>query len=184
MRFTFTRYPNQSLAHRAGSRTGRVRLFASRATDWSLTDDRIPIAHQPAEQCPAAVPFPSGMVGRLSRPQFRVEYEKTGVVTASDPIKRPLRLPRRSADGPTAQVRNAVTTTPNNNHKTSGRAHKRDDRRMPKGASSAWPISSSRFVDRASNFNTSPKGETCHEICASGTAARERDIEVDNCAQF
>ncbi len=31
-------------------------------------------------------------------------------MTASDPIKRPLRLSRRSADGPTAQVRNTVTT--------------------------------------------------------------------------
>jgi hypothetical protein len=127
MPLTFTRHPNQSLAHRAGSRAGRVRVFASRARDWSLNDDRIPVAHQPAEQGPAAVPFPSGMVGRLPKPQFRVEYERTGVVTASDPIKRPLRLPRRSADGPTAEVRNAVTTTLNNNHKASGRAHKRDD---------------------------------------------------------
>jgi hypothetical protein len=29
-------------------------------------------------------------------------------MTASDPIERPLRLPRRSADGPTSQVRNTV----------------------------------------------------------------------------
>ena len=48
-------------------------------------------------------------------------------MTASDPLKRPLRLPRRSADGPTAQVRNAVSTTLNNNHKAFGRANKRED---------------------------------------------------------
>ena len=93
----------------------------------ALNDDRIPVAHEPSELGPAAVPFPSGMVRGLSKPQFRVEYERTGVVTSSDPIIRPLRLPRRSTDGPTAQVRNAVTTTLNNNHKACGRAQKRDD---------------------------------------------------------
>jgi hypothetical protein len=50
------------------------------------------------------------MVGRRMRPQFRVEHERPGVMTASDPIERPPRLPRRSADGPTSQVRNTVTT--------------------------------------------------------------------------
>jgi hypothetical protein len=130
MRLTFTGYPNSAsggLAHRAGSRAGRVRVFASRATDCSLNGDRIPVAHEPFEQGPAAAPFPSGMVRRLSKPQFRVEYERTGVVTSSDPIKRPLRLPRRSTDGPTAQVPNAVTTTLNNHHKACGRTQMRDD---------------------------------------------------------
>jgi hypothetical protein len=73
------------------------------------------------------VPFASGVVGRLSRPRFCVVHEWTGVMAASDAIKRPLRLPRRSADGPTAQVRNVVTTTLNNNHKAFGRAHKLED---------------------------------------------------------
>jgi hypothetical protein len=126
-RLTFIRHPNQSLAHRAGSRACRVRFLASRARDWSLNDDRIPVAHQPGEQSPAAVSFPSGVVGRLLRPQFRVEHERTGDVAASDAIKRPLRLSRRSADGPTAQVRNAVTTTLNHNHKALRRARKRED---------------------------------------------------------
>jgi len=156
MRLTFTRHPNKSLAHRAGSRAGRVRVFASRATDWSLNDDRIPVAHQPAGQVPAAVPFPSGMVGRLPKPQFRVEYERTGVVTASDPIKRPLRLPRRLADGPTAQVRNAVTTTLNNNHKASGRAHKWDDEECRHALQTPGQ---SRPADREPRlkFNTAPR---------------------------
>src|SRR5262249_22783408 len=60
------------------------------------------------------------MVDGLSTPQIRVENEWTGVVTASDPIERPLRLPRRRTDSPTSRVRNTVTATLMTNIKRSG----------------------------------------------------------------
>src|SRR5262245_40114671 len=38
-----------------------------------------------SNKAPAAVPFPSEVVDRFLKPQFRVEHEWPGVVTASDP---------------------------------------------------------------------------------------------------
>ena len=112
MRLTFTRHPNQSLLHRAGSRAGRIGLFVLCAIALPLNEDRVPVMHQPAEQGPGRSAVSLRNFDGLSTPQIRVGSEWTGVVTASGPIKRPLRLPRRSADGPTSQVRNAITTTP------------------------------------------------------------------------
>jgi hypothetical protein len=40
----------------------------------------------------ARVSFPSEMIGRLLRPQIRVEQERSGVVTAGDQFRRPLGL--------------------------------------------------------------------------------------------
>jgi hypothetical protein len=174
MQLTFTRPRNQSLTHRAGSRAGRVRLFASRATDWSLNDDRIRVAPQPTKQGPAAEPFRSRMVGRLSKSQFRVEYERTCVVTAGDPIKRPLCLPRRSADGPTAQGRKRLeqrsTTIIKRPHAaTSG---------LPKDADTCFkrlanPDQSTANPDP--KFNTATRVETTHQICVGASAALEQD---------
>jgi len=98
-------------------------------------------------------------------------------VTASDPIKRPLRLPRRSADGPTAQVRNAVTTTLNNIIKrpdapTSGMT-RNADRCFKRLANFDQPI-----VNQDPKLNRAPRVGTTHEICASASATPEQDKEA------
>ena len=50
----------------------------------------------------ATVPFPSGMVGRVLKPQLRAQHEWPGLVTACDHVKRPLGL--AFVDEPMAQL--------------------------------------------------------------------------------
>ena len=47
----------------------------------------------PSNKALATGPFPSGMVGRLLKPQIRVQHEWSGFVTAGDHFKRRLGLP-------------------------------------------------------------------------------------------
>ena len=89
---------------RWASRTRVLRAIAA-----SLNDDRIPVMHQPAQQGPGR----SAASLRDSRPSNDAAIScRTRMGRRRDsqrPIKRPLRLPRRSVDGPTSQARNTVT---------------------------------------------------------------------------
>jgi hypothetical protein len=135
-------------------------------------------------KAPAAVPFPSGRSAVSAGRRFVSKTnEPASRQQATLSIKRPPRLPCRSADGPTAQVRNAVTTTLITNHKASGRGHKRDAEEWRQALQTPGH---SRPTGREPRFKVQHGAESRnhHEIRASASAALEQDKEVDNCAQF
>src|SRR5271165_59966 len=55
----------------------------------------------------ATVPFPSGMVGRFLKPQFRAQHERPGFLTARNHVRRPLGL--ALVDEPMAQLHGCAT---------------------------------------------------------------------------
>ena len=88
-------HPSRTLTRRVCSRAERAGIAVSAHMALSQLKRRRPWFISPSNKALATVPFPSGMVGRFLKPQFRAEHEWSGVVTASDQIKRPLGLPRR-----------------------------------------------------------------------------------------
>ena len=100
-------------------------------------------------------------------------------MTANDPIKRPLRLPRQSADGPTSQVRNMVTTMLITIIKRAGRAHKRGDQECRQ-------MLQTPGQHRPANHESATRGPTRRreskpstKLAPTLTAALEQDKEVD-----
>ena len=67
---------------RCGSRAGRERNAVFAHIARSFLKRRCPWFISPSNKALATVPFPSGMVGRFLKPQFRAQHERPGFPTA------------------------------------------------------------------------------------------------------
>ena len=65
-------------------------MFAHMALSWFKR--RRPWFINWSNNALATVPFPSGMVGRFLKPQFRAQHERPGFLTARNHVRRPLGL--------------------------------------------------------------------------------------------
>ena len=101
------KHPIWTLDHRSGSRNGRERIavFAHMALSWFKR--RRPWFINWSNNALATVPFPSGMVGRYLKPQFRAQHERPGFLTARNHVRRPLGL--ALVDEPMAQLHGCAT---------------------------------------------------------------------------
>ena len=80
------------MAGSAPSRAGRAAIAEFAHIALSFSQRRRAWFINRSNKALATVPFPRGMVGRIRKPQIRVQYEWAGLVTACDHVKRPLSL--------------------------------------------------------------------------------------------